>query len=201
MIRSTVQLALGFALALALGISILPAHARADTPQPCILQLEDLPPGFEVDTPYHITTNAEVIARAGDSALRAKQLQAWGRVEGVEAIYARPSLQAFASGPVLIQSWMATFASVAGAHEAFSGLSEGAPLSAPRFGEETVASKRAASPTAAGVTMIIHELTFRRPAEELGWSALVGIRLGAVEAVADLAPALDLARKLQQRGC
>lgn len=188
------------AAALAVVLLIAAPVARVDTPPSCILQFDDMPPGYEIDTPHRETTNAEIVARSGNPNLSV-QSAATGRVTGFEVIYSQPSIEAFMSGPIAVQSWVATFDNADGAHAVLSASPHGELLPAPEMGEESVAWR---SPAQVGLNSLetgVLGYAFRRSPDSLGWTDLVGISVGVLDKLADFTSVSELLAILQARGC
>jgi hypothetical protein len=169
--------------------------AHAENSDPCPLQAEDVHEGYEVDAPYHETTNEYLIARSSNPGL-ATAIASTGRITGFEIVYAQPSLDALTYGPIAIQSWKTVFDNLDGAHAVLSASARGEVLQAPEIGEEFIAWKITAQ-----VGSVVFGYAFRRAPDEIGRSGLVGISIGALDGVSDIETVNDLFAMVRARGC
>jgi hypothetical protein len=190
-----------FALIGALLLGLPPsAAARANVPHPCTLQADDVPDGYEIDAPYHETTNDLILARSGNPNLPSV-IDRTGRVTGFEVIYSQATFDALISGPIAIQSWVAIFDNPDGASAVLKASASGEILEAPEMGEESIAWKTTPRIGAAGLGSVVVGYAFRRTPDELGWTEIVGISIGSVDGVTDIATVSDLLAFLRARGC
>ena len=90
----------------------------------CILQSEDVPEDYEIDTAFHETTNEDIIARSASPNMAAV-ITSTGRITGFEVIYSQPSLDALTYGPIAIQSWKTLFENPDGAHAVLDASARG----------------------------------------------------------------------------
>jgi hypothetical protein len=174
--------------------------ARANVPHPCILQPDDVPQGYEIDTPYHETTNDFIIARSSNPNLPSV-IDRTGRVTGFEVVYSQATLDALISGPLAIQSWVTIFDNPDGASAVLNASASGVVLQAPEMGAESIAWKTTPRFGPGGLGSIVVGYAFRRSPDELGWTELVGISVGSVDGVTDIDTVSDLLAFLRARGC
>jgi hypothetical protein len=139
--------------------------ASAADPATYVLTLDDMPPGFIVETDRSgPTPNDRLAALTPEPAASLARFQSLGRTGGHIAAFARPTMSALRSGSIFVQSWVSLFSEASNADLYIDDIHEretGAALSMPKLGERSFANRTVLSPNEDGTVLVTHRVVFR----------------------------------------